>query len=168
MFGVFLLIRTYKKFLSHFLNINAGLGKKNYVVCSKFLNDLHIVKVSCISSKHIVLSLCKAAKINATKWRIMIDDCVNLLKSKVAHGGGRVISASGSETSVASSTLARAIIYNAYTSTIKNKNKKKKSKATISVTKKMMLKFEFVNNPIKNQRLLSKAQCWTKKFFIYF
>ena len=36
-------------------------------------------------------------------------------------GGGRVVSASGSETSVSSSTPARAIIYDAYTS-IKNKN----------------------------------------------
>ena len=39
-----------------------------------------------------------------------------------AHGGGRVVSASGSETSVTSSTPTSAIIYDAYTSIIKNKN----------------------------------------------
>ena len=33
------------------------------------------------------------------------------------HGGGRVVSASGSETSVSSSTPTSAIIYDAYTST---------------------------------------------------
>ena len=32
------------------------------------------------------------------------------------HGGGRVVSASGSETSVSGSTPASAIIYDAYTS----------------------------------------------------
>ena len=41
------------------------------------------------------------------------------------HGGGRVVSASGSETSVSGSTPASAIIYDAYTS-IKKKKKKKK------------------------------------------
>ena len=40
----------------------------------------------------------------------------------IAHGGGRVVSASGSETSISSSTPASAIIYDAYTSII---NKKK-------------------------------------------
>ena len=35
-----------------------------------------------------------------------------------AHGGGRVVSMSGSETSVSSSTPASAIIYDAYTSII--------------------------------------------------
>ena len=43
--------------------------------------------------------------------------------------GGRVVSASGSETSVSSSTPAIAIIYDAYTSVIKKKNKKKKMKS---------------------------------------
>ena len=38
-----------------------------------------------------------------------------------AHGGGRVVSASGSETSVSSSTPASAIIYDAYTSIVKIK-----------------------------------------------
>ena len=45
----------------------------------------------------------------------------------VAHGGGRVVSASGSKTSVSGSTPASAIIYDAYTS-IKKKKKKKKKK----------------------------------------
>ena len=38
-----------------------------------------------------------------------------------AHGGGRVVSASGSETSVSGSTPASAIIYDAYTSIKKKK-----------------------------------------------
>ena len=42
-------------------------------------------------------------------------------KLTLAHGGGRVVSASGSETSVSSSTPASAIIYDAYTSIIKKK-----------------------------------------------
>ena len=37
------------------------------------------------------------------------------------HGGGRVVSASGSETSVSSSAPASTIIYDAYTSIIKKK-----------------------------------------------
>ena len=37
----------------------------------------------------------------------------------MAHGGGRVVSASGSETKVTSSTPTSAIIYDAYTSVIK-------------------------------------------------
>ena len=41
------------------------------------------------------------------------------------HGGGRVVSASGSETSVLSSTPTSAIIYDAYTSIINKKLKKK-------------------------------------------
>ena len=41
----------------------------------------------------------------------------------LAHGGGRVVSASGLNTSVSSSTPASAIIYDAYTSIIKNKKK---------------------------------------------
>ena len=49
--------------------------------------------------------------------------------------GGRVISASGSETSVSSSTPASAITYDAYTSIINNKLKiiKKKKKKLHSV-----------------------------------
>ena len=39
-----------------------------------------------------------------------------------AHGGGRMVSASGSETSVSSSTPTSAIIYDAYTYMIKKKN----------------------------------------------
>ena len=42
--------------------------------------------------------------------------------SITSEGGGRVVSASGSETSISSSTPAGAIIYDAYTSIIK-KNK---------------------------------------------
>ena len=38
---------------------------------------------------------------------------------EVAHGGGRVVSASGSEMSVLSSTPASAIIYDACTSIVK-------------------------------------------------
>ena len=49
-------------------------------------------------------------------------------KLSIAHGGGRVVSASGSETSVASSTPASAIIYDAYTSIIKKHTHKKKKK----------------------------------------
>ena len=47
-----------------------------------------------------------------------------------AHGGGRVVRVSGSETSVSSSTPASAIIYDAYTSIIKRriKNKKRNTK----------------------------------------
>ena len=41
---------------------------------------------------------------------------------------GRVVSASGSKTSVSSSTPASIIIYDAYTSIIKNKKKRKKNK----------------------------------------
>ena len=40
-----------------------------------------------------------------------------------AHGGGRVVSASGSETSVSSSTPASVIIYDACTSIITKKKK---------------------------------------------
>ena len=40
-----------------------------------------------------------------------------------AHGGGRVVSAFGLETSVSSSTPTSAIIYDAYSSIIKNKKK---------------------------------------------
>ena len=46
-----------------------------------------------------------------------------------AHGGGRVVSASGSKTSVSGSTPASAIIYDAYTSIKKKKKKKKKKKS---------------------------------------
>ena len=42
-----------------------------------------------------------------------------------AHGGGRVVSASGSETNVSGSTPASVIIYDAYTSYNKKKKKKK-------------------------------------------
>ena len=42
-------------------------------------------------------------------------------KNLKAHGGGRVVSASGSETSVSSLTPTSAIIYDAYTSIIKKK-----------------------------------------------
>ena len=41
--------------------------------------------------------------------------------SNQAHGGGRVVSASGSETSVSSSTPTSAIIYDAYTFIIKKR-----------------------------------------------
>ena len=43
----------------------------------------------------------------------------NILVIRGQHGGGRVVSASGSETSVSSSTPASAIIYDAYTSIVK-------------------------------------------------
>ena len=46
-------------------------------------------------------------------------------KRQIAHGGGRVVSASGSETRDTSSTLASAVIYDAYTSIIIIKKKKK-------------------------------------------
>ena len=49
------------------------------------------------------------------------------------RGGGRVVSASESETSVPSSTPASAIIYDACTS-IKKKKKKKKKKYNVSIT----------------------------------
>ena len=45
-------------------------------------------------------------------------------KCYFAHGGGRVVSASGSETSVSSSMPTSATIYDAYTSIIKKKKKK--------------------------------------------
>ena len=47
---------------------------------------------------------------------------LKILANNCAHGGGRVVSASGSETSVWSSTPASAIIYDAYTFIIKKKN----------------------------------------------
>ena len=50
-----------------------------------------------------------------------------------AHGGGRVVSVSGSETSVSSSTPASAIIYDAYTSIINKKKKKKKKKSRMAL-----------------------------------
>ena len=43
-----------------------------------------------------------------------------------AHGGGRVVRVSGSKTTVSSSTSTSAIIYDAYTSLIKNKINNKK------------------------------------------
>ena len=49
-----------------------------------------------------------------------------------AHGGGRVVSASGSETSVSSSMPTSAIIYDAYTSIIKIKKKFKKKKVSVT------------------------------------
>ena len=49
-------------------------------------------------------------------------------KDVMKTGGGRVVSASGSETSVSSSMPTSAIVYDAYTSIIKKKNKKKKKK----------------------------------------
>ena len=45
-----------------------------------------------------------------------------LLYHGIIFGGGRLVSASGSETSVSSSTPASAIIYDAYTSIIKKNN----------------------------------------------
>ena len=50
------------------------------------------------------------------------------INTRPFHGGGRVVSASGSETSVSSSMPTSAIIYDAYTSIIKKKKKKKKKK----------------------------------------
>ena len=47
---------------------------------------------------------------------------VNIRRIITAHGGGRVVSASGSETCVTSSMTTSAIIYDAYTS-IKKKKK---------------------------------------------
>ena len=47
-----------------------------------------------------------------------------------AHGGGRVVCASGSKTSVSSSTPTSVTIYDAYTSIKKKKKKKKKKKST--------------------------------------
>ena len=52
-----------------------------------------------------------------------------------AHGGGRVVSASGSETSVLGSTPASAIIYDAYTSIKKKKKDKKKNNAMTTFLK---------------------------------
>ena len=49
---------------------------------------------------------------------------IRRINSEIAHGGGRVVSASGSETSVSSSTPTSAIIYDAYTSITKKKIKK--------------------------------------------
>ena len=46
-----------------------------------------------------------------------------LVNVNKAHGGGRVVSASDSETSVSSSTPTSAIIYDAYNSIIKKKKK---------------------------------------------
>ena len=56
-----------------------------------------------------------------------------------AHGGGRVVSASGSETSVSGSTPASAIIYDAYTS-IKKKKKIKKASKEMNTLLKAILK----------------------------
>ena len=50
------------------------------------------------------------------------------------QGSGRVVSASDSETSVLSSMPTSAIIYDAYTSIIKNKKKQKKTKVYWKVT----------------------------------
>ena len=57
---------------------------------------------------------------------------------KVAHGGGRMVSTSGSETSVSSSTPASAIIYDAYTSIIKHKKKKKKNTIAFLTTENII------------------------------
>ena len=46
-------------------------------------------------------------------------------RSQGAHGGGRVVSASDSETSVSSSMPTSAIIYDAYTSIMKIKKNEK-------------------------------------------
>ena len=51
-----------------------------------------------------------------------------IVRSFYLHGGGRVVSASGSERSVSGSTPTSAIIYDAYTST-----KKKHTAVTLSV-----------------------------------
>ena len=51
-----------------------------------------------------------------------------------SHGGGRVVSASGSETSVSSSTPTSAIIYDAYTSILK---KNLKSQVIVKIVIKL-------------------------------
>ena len=62
----------------------------------------------------------------------------NLNLKHCLHGSGRVVSASGSETSVSSSTYTSAIIYDAYTSVIKKYNiqKKKKKNNLLSIKNK--------------------------------
>ena len=53
------------------------------------------------------------------------------VRRKNAHGGGRVVSASGSETSVWSSMPPSAIIYDAYTSIKKLKKYKKRKECLV-------------------------------------
>ena len=59
---------------------------------------------------------------------------VLVVKRCTTQGGGRVVSASDSETSVSSSMPTSVIIYDAYTSIIKKINKKKKK--TIEILSK--------------------------------
>ena len=68
-------------------------------------------------------------------------------KSKT-HQGGRVVSASGTETSISSSTPAGAIIYDACTSIIKKKKKNSfpRGIATVKNEHKLFFSTANVNN----------------------
>ena len=65
----------------------------------------------------------------------MVNNTKILIENNIAHGGGRVVCVSGSETSVSGSTPASAIIYDAYTS-IKKKKKKIKNNVITKQKKK--------------------------------
>ena len=66
-----------------------------------------------------------------------------------AHGGGQVVSASGSETSVWSSTPTSAIIYDAYTSIIyKTKKKSVKQKRSFPSVQVLAIFFDFGASPV--------------------
>ena len=84
---------------------DSGKGRKRNVKCPSYADDLTLTLVGSPS-------VCLAFEI--------------IERFSEAHGGGRVVSASGSETSVWSSTPTSAIIYDAYSSIIKKKKKKKK------------------------------------------
>ena len=71
----------------------------------------------------------------------LIEYEIGLVLSKT-YGGGRVVSASGSETSVSGSTSASAIIYDAHTSIKKKKNFKNSITSHIVITS-----LHITNNP---------------------
>ena len=60
-----------------------------------------------------------------------------------AHGGGRVVSASGSKTRDSSSTPASAVIYDAYNTIIKKQNERveKNESPSFSLTNLNVVKF---------------------------
>ena len=94
-----------------------------------------------------------------------------LLKNEIqaiTHGGGRVVSASGLETSVSSSTPTSAIIYDAYTSIIKNLLKKNGYPGWIicNTTQKFLDKQRDIDkNPNKSDQSRKRSN---KQIFVFF
>ena len=76
------------------------------------------------------LRILSTAQSKQEKWIFSLQALPVLVacrvQKKYSLRGGRVVSASASETSVSNSTPTSAIIYDAYTSIIKKKLKKKK------------------------------------------